>query len=254
MSKSHNEINQSDSGNFIFQDIADSVISITQFIGTEFEYKELQNRLKLQEKLFSLTPETETLERTKIASQITDLKNYIHGYEKNILSLAKTFTTTAELEKAEMPIEYYSCFISFTEKDDLFSEKLYNDMQKMGIRCWRWKEDAKWGKTLRKSIDEAVSIYDKLVIICSEDSLRAPAVLEEIEKALNKEDTQIKAGKDGEVLFPITIDSYIFDAWEHYLKDRILRKTIGDFKNWSSDSEKYNKSIQRLVKNLNKHA
>jgi uncharacterized protein YjbI with pentapeptide repeats len=152
------------------------------------------------------------------------------------------------------PIEFYSCFISFTEKDNSFSERLYNDMQVEGIRCWRWKEDAKWGKTLRKSIDEAVRIYDKLVVICSKDSLNSPPVLEEIERALNKEDAQMKEGKEGEVLFPITIDNYIFNGWDHYLKDRLLRKTIGDFKGWKRNPEKYKKSVERLVKDLNKHS
>src|ERR1044072_7742003 len=151
-------------------------------------------------------------------------------------------------------IEFFSCFISFTEKDDVFSEQLYNDMLFKNVRCWRWKEDAKWGDTLRKSIDEAVRVYDKLVVICSKDSLHSPPVLEEIEKALNKEDTQIRSGKDGEVLFPIAIDNYIFDGWDHYLKDRLLRKTIGDFKGWKRNPEKYIKSVERLVKDLNKHS
>lgn len=150
------------------------------------------------------------------------------------------------------PIDFYSCFISFTEKDDAFSERLYNDMQAKGVRCWRWKEDAKWGRTLRKEIDEAVRYYDKLVVICSKDSLKAPAVLEEIERALDKEDALKRAGDEGEVLFPIRIDDYIFDGWESELKVRLTKKHIGDFRDWNGDPEKYRRSVERLVKDLNR--
>src|ERR1044072_7882800 len=74
-------------------------------------------------------------------------------------------------------VEFYSCFISFTEADDAISERLHNDLQAAGVRCWRWKEDAKWGKTLMRSIDEAIHLYDKLIVICSKQSLNSPAVI-----------------------------------------------------------------------------
>src|SRR6185503_17365392 len=100
--------------------------------------------------------------------------------------------------------QFYSCFISFTEADDDFAERLYNDLLREGIRCWRWKEDAKWGKSLMQSIDEAVTSYDKLIVICSEQSLKSPAVLREIERALQKEDSlQMQRGRDNDVLFPV---------------------------------------------------
>jgi uncharacterized protein YjbI with pentapeptide repeats len=166
------------------------------------------------------------------------------GVPEDFITYAKSLTTN--------PIDFYSCFISFTEKDDAFSERLYNDMQAKGVRCWRWKEDAKWGRTLRKEIDEAVRYYDKLVVICSKDSLKAPAVLEEIERALDKEDDLKRKGEDAEVLFPIRIDDFIFDGWESELKVRLTKKNIGDFRDWNGDAEKYRKSVERLVKDLNR--
>ena len=144
--------------------------------------------------------------------------------------------------------EFYTCFVSYTEADDAFSLRLYNDLQGAGIRCWRGREDAKMGKTLRKSIDQAVRIYDKLIVILSENSLRSRPVVEEIERALNKEDQLYTEGKDDEVLFPITLDGAIF-AWDHPLKDRVLNKYVGDFSEWE-DSEKYGKAFDHLVRSL----
>lgn len=147
------------------------------------------------------------------------------------------------------PVQFYKCFISFTEADDLFSERLYNDLQGAGVRCWRWKEDATWGKTLVYSIDEAVRIYDKLILICSEQSLNAPAVIREIERALQKEDELARQGKDSEVLFPIRLDDYIFTGWNHHRKADVIAKNVGDFRQWH-EPEKYKKAFERLLRDL----
>jgi len=144
---------------------------------------------------------------------------------------------------------YYKCFISFTESDDMFSERLYNDLQAAGVRCWRWKEDAKWGKTLMRSIDEAIHLYDKLIVICSKQSLNSPAVIREIERALQKEDELMRNGIEGEVLFPIRLDDYVLSGWLHHRKADVLAKNIGDFRQWKN-STFYRKGLQRLMRNL----
>jgi uncharacterized protein YjbI with pentapeptide repeats len=147
------------------------------------------------------------------------------------------------------PIQFYKCFISFTETDDAFSQKLYYDLQAAGVRCWRWKEDAKMGRTLMRSIDEAVRIYDKLVVICSEASLNSPAVIREIERALQKEDERARQGNDNEVLFPIRLDDYIFNEWSHHRKADLLTKNVGDFCKWKGQDE-YMKAFNRLLRDL----
>lgn len=151
------------------------------------------------------------------------------------------------------PIQFYTCFISFTEADDAFSERLYNDLQMKGVRCWRWKEDAKWGKTLMRSIDEAVRLYDKLIVICSEQSLNAPAVIREIERALQKEDDLARQGKEGAVLSPIRLDDYIFTGWTHHRKADVTAKTAGDFRQWKCHDD-YQKAFDRLLRDLKAEA
>ena len=39
------------------------------------------------------------------------------------------------------PIDYYSCFISYSSKDQAFAERLYADLQSKGVRCWYAPED-----------------------------------------------------------------------------------------------------------------
>lgn len=160
----------------------------------------------------------------------------------------ETFITFSKSLVAKA-IDYYSCFISFTEADDILSERLYNDLQAAGVRCWRWKEDAKLGRTLMRSIDEAVRVYDKLIVICSEASMKSPAVIREIERALQKEDDLTRRGEDGEVLFPIRLDNYIFTDWNHYRKADVTAKNVGDFRQWK-EPELYRKALDRLIRDL----
>ncbi|MHB1689012.1 MAG: toll/interleukin-1 receptor domain-containing protein [Ignavibacteriaceae bacterium] len=150
---------------------------------------------------------------------------------------------------SDSPIKFFNCFISYNENDDNFSSILYNDLIKRNIRCWRWKEEAKIGKELISSIDYAIKSYDKLILICSKNSLNSPAVFKEIERALLKEETNFKNGLDSDVLFPITIDEYIYKEWDHYLKPDIMKKRIGDFTDWQNH-KKYNDSLEFLIKCL----
>jgi hypothetical protein len=167
------------------------------------------------------------------------------GVPKDFITYMRSLTGQA--------IEFYTCFISFTEADDTFSERLYNDMQAAGVRCWRWKEDAKWGRTLMHSIDEAVRVYDKLIVICSEQSLNSPAVIREIERALQKEDAAAREGNEAEVLFPIRLDDYIFTGWRHHRQADVVAKNVGDFRQWT-EPESYKKALQRLIRDLKAEA
>ena len=96
-----------------------------------------------------------------------------------------------------------------------------------------------WGE-----IDRGIRVYDKLVVVCSQDSLQSPAVLREIERALQREDREKK-----NVLFPIRIDDYIFDGWEHERKADLIKKVIGDFRQWK-DPVAYAKALERLLRDL----
>jgi uncharacterized protein YjbI with pentapeptide repeats len=40
------------------------------------------------------------------------------------------------LSLTRIPIQHYSCFISYSNQDQEFAERLYNDLQGKGVRCW----------------------------------------------------------------------------------------------------------------------
>ena len=99
------------------------------------------------------------------------------------------------------------------------------------------------------SVDHAISVYDKLIVICSEASLSSPPVIREIERALQKEDDLGRRSTNSEVLFPVRLDDFLFGGWKHHRKADVIAKTVGDFRRWA-DSESYQKAFARLIRDL----
>ena len=98
-----------------------------------------------------------------------------------------------------------------------------------------------WGE-----IDTAIRHYDKLVVICSKHSLQSPPVIREIERALQKEDREHR-----NVLFPIRIDDYLFEEWDHPRKADVVSKVAGDFRGWNNLAT-YSKAFPRFLDALNR--
>jgi hypothetical protein len=156
----------------------------------------------------------------------------------------ETFITYAR-SLVGKPINFYSCFISHSSKDKRFCERFYADLQANGVRVWYFPEDAKWGEPVWGEIDRSIKVYDKLIIVCSKNALTSVPVQREIERALNREDKEHK-----NILFPITIDDYIFDEWEHPRKADVLAKIVGDFRGWNRNVDKYAKACKKFLKAL----
>jgi TIR domain len=84
-------------------------------------------------------------------------------------------------------IRFYSCFLSYSTKDQPFAERIYADLQGMGIRCWFAPANLKIGDPFRQRIEESIRIHDKLLLILSEHSVDSPWVQDEVEAALERE-------------------------------------------------------------------
>src|SRR5206468_4404800 len=87
--------------------------------------------------------------------------------------LSDTFITYVR-SLAQNPIEYYTCFISYSSKDQEFAERLSADLQAKGVRCWYAPEHMKIGDKIRQRIDESIRLYDKLLLVLSEQSVKSP--------------------------------------------------------------------------------
>ncbi len=147
------------------------------------------------------------------------------------------------------PWEYYSCFISYSSKNQDIAERLYADLQKNGVRCWLATEDLKIGEEFRDTIDRAIRLYDKLLLVLSETSVSSEWVKDEVEAAFEKERARKASGKDPDVLFPIRIDDSAMNSDQAWTAAIRRRKHIGDFTEWK-DYDKYKKAFNRLLRDL----
>ena len=142
------------------------------------------------------------------------------------------------------PIEYYTCFISYSHKDQAFVERLYADLQNYGVRCWFAPEDMKIGDKIRPRIDEAIRIHDKLLLILSKKSVESDWVEKEVETAFEKERQQNKL-----VLFPIRLDDMVMTTIQAWAADIRRTRHIGDFRGWKNHDD-YQKAFNRLLRDL----
>lgn len=145
-------------------------------------------------------------------------------------------------------IEFYSCFISYSSKDEEFAKRLHADLQHEGVRCWFAPEDLKIGDKFRVRIDESIRLHDKLLLVLSENSVSSQWVEDEVEAALEKEREQNKT-----MLFPVRLDSAVMDVKEGWPAAVRRNRHIGDFSDWKNH-DSYRKAFDRLMRDLKAEA
>jgi hypothetical protein len=159
------------------------------------------------------------------------------GMPEEFITYARSLTTT--------PIEFYSCFISYSSKDQEFAERLYADLQAKGVRVWFAPHDLPIGARIRPAIDESIHLHDKLLLVLSKHSVSSQWVEQEVETALAKEREQ----EGRTVLFPIRIDDAVMESkagWPTLLKNT---RNVGDFTRWK-EHDSYWRAFDRLLRDL----
>jgi hypothetical protein len=152
------------------------------------------------------------------------------------------------------PIEWYSCFISYSTKNEDFAKRLHSRMRDETLRVWFAPEDVKGGRKLHEQIDQAISLYDKLLIVLSEHSMQSEWVKTEIRKARKRERIE-----GCQVLFPIRLVPFeVIRDWECFDADsgkdlgaEIREYFIPDFSNWK-DHDAFETAFGRLLSDLKK--
>src|SRR6266852_2701148 len=66
--------------------------------------------------------------------------------------LNETFITYAR-SLVGQSIDYYTCYISYSSKDQAFADRLYTDLQSKGVLCWFAPKDMKIGDNIHSRID-----------------------------------------------------------------------------------------------------
>lgn len=166
------------------------------------------------------------------------------GVPDNFITFMKSLTGAA--------FDFYSCFISYSTKDQDFADRLYTDLQAKGVRCQFAPHDIQGGRKIHEQIDEAIRVYDKLLLILSDASMNSEWVSTEISKARKRERRE-----DRRMLFPISLVPFgAIEVWECFDVDagkdsarEIREYFVPDFSNWKSH-DLYKQAFERLVRDL----
>jgi hypothetical protein len=158
------------------------------------------------------------------------------GLPDNVIDYLPSLLNTA--------IQFYSCFISYSSKDEAFAKRLHADLQNNGVRCWFAPHDMRIGDKIIDPIDEAIRLRDKVLLILSEGAIASDWVEGEVTRALEEERARKQI-----VLFPVRIDDAVMqtsEAWARLLRGQ---RNIGDFARWK-EHDQYQGSFERLMRDL----
>jgi uncharacterized protein YjbI with pentapeptide repeats len=158
------------------------------------------------------------------------------GVPKQFITFMRSLTRDA--------FEFYSCFISYSSQDQDFAERLHADLRAKDLRVWFAPEDLKIGDRFQDQIEESIRLYDKVMIILSEASVRSHWVEREANAAREREERENRT-----VLFPIRIDDAVMDAKQPWAADLRRVRHIGNFHRWKEHDE-YQKALARLLRDL----
>ena len=150
------------------------------------------------------------------------------------------------------PIQFYSCFISYSHQDDEFSRRLHSRMRTENLRVWYAPEDMQAGRKLHEEIFSAIQVHDKLLLVLSDNSMKSDWVMTEIRRA-----QKVEREENRRKLFPIRLAS--FDAiqkWECFDADagkdlavELREYYIPDFSNWK-EHDAFEEEFVKLLRDL----
>jgi hypothetical protein len=168
---------------------------------------------------------------------------YIIHHENDSPEAANMLLTVAEVIAAtrRASLTSPSCFISYSSKDTKLAERLYGDLKTNGVLCWFAPQDLAWGSKTWDSIDKAIQMREKVLLLLSRNSINSGWVEDEVSKAYAEERRRNRL-----VLFPVRLDDAIMETdrpWAVKLRDQ---RNIGDFRRWRTASH-YRKNLEALL-------
>lgn len=144
----------------------------------------------------------------------------------------------------DQPIQYYSCFISYSSKDDDFAKRIHADLQSKGVRCWFAPHDLPIGGKILDEIDAAIRLRDKVLLILSEHSIGSDWVEDEVKTAYEEERRRGQT-----MLFPIRLDDTVMETEEAWTAKLRADRNIGDFRQWKNH-DRYREVFERVLRDL----
>lgn len=168
-------------------------------------------------------------------------------FEARVKALLKFTPPTLIIKKHR----YSSLFISYGGPDEKYVTLINHYLMTKGIQTWFFPSDATPGEKLQRVMHNGVNEHDRVLLICSENSLCRLGVLNEIEHVLAREARE--GGKT--ILLPITLDDYVYSKWvpeRTDIADQIRSRVITKFPKSSERTKRFRQAADKLIRVLEK--
>lgn len=138
-----------------------------------------------------------------------------------------------------------STFISYGAPDAHFARVLCDALELKGVRTFFFEYNAIPGERLHAMMRRGVNDHDRVVLVCSEASLKRPGVKNEIEETLARE------ARDGgaSYLIPITLDNFVFE-WRDALGQVLRDRVVADFRGAVESKRRFESAVATLLRAL----
>ena len=183
------------------------------------------------------------------APRILVYTNRVHGTKQQILDAFTIENLIVEIvDEAEL---FKSLFICYGSPDEKAAEIINRFLKGKGVKTWFFKDDALPGDKLHRVMHEGVNTHDRVLLICSRDSLGRNGVMNEIERVLEREARE--GGAD--ILIPITLDDFVYSDWAPERADmaaQVRSRVIAKIDVSWADSDAMDQQFEKLVRVLSK--
>ncbi len=243
-------------------DLSDAKLSFAIFIGSNFKNVRLTNCV-INQTIFCLTDlstckgidtirvsgecsiDFQTLRASKNIS-----KNFLFriGLPQNYIDYLPSFFIQNPIQLS------YSVFLSHSSENREFADMLYKYLTSNGVHVWYDEREIRPGDKKMEKVEKGIELYDKLILVCSEDFLSHNLMINKILlRAAEKEKTLKEMySKKINAIIPIKIDDYIEEGvGENF--NKLREYEIGDFTNWQDEeSFKVNTFLLKEAINANR--
>jgi hypothetical protein len=147
------------------------------------------------------------------------------------------------------PIDFYSCFISYSHADKSFARRVHDTLQGRGIRCWLDEHQMRPGDNIYTHVDQGIKLWDKVLLCASKHSLTSWWVDNEITTAFAKEQQLWKQrGRETLAIIPLNLDGYFFSPeWQSGKAEQLRQRLAADFQGWEHDNAIFEREIEAVI-------
>ena len=143
-------------------------------------------------------------------------------------------------------------FISCTDQDVPFAEKLRDNLRQHGVRSWVFSEGSRGNALVdRRSTSEEEEIerwvrhYDKLIVVCSQNSFDSEIVRTDISEAKD-----LQQSRDEWVVYLVAPDNTLIQPQARTARNLTYEHKVFDLREQESDSEEYQQQAQLLAESI----